>query len=456
MQRSRFCRLAGFWVAAAVSMILPGGFRAAAQSPSPAPGNVERTSQPAGVVTETVELLDASKTGRLSVVAHGQGQDRVRMTVRNLSAHRLNVVLPPGLVAVSAAGQRGGGGGGMQSIGLGMFSNRPGTFGRFSDSESSDGLRSVTVKDISTEAAITVPASETVDLVVPGVCLNYGLPAPTPRDTFTLMDVDAYTPNVRIRKSLRSLCLLGTSQPVAQAVMWRVCNDLAFDSMAVQAGKLINEFEIALAERFVEVLDATEEGNLVDAAMLTERRVHVRMHGEGPLASEARRLLDQLEGQKLLGLPISLASEDEMPSAASPALLINVVLTASRAGETRGRIGVSYSAVAGQWSPLGKTTFEDAGSLSLLDGKLLARALDRAMAAAFVTVKHARRSVGSTTMRVENHLPFTVASVWLRAGSSAGAPTVPFPGVGIGPTRAALLPIQAATALVERVELNGL
>ena len=73
-----------------------------------------------------------------------------------------------------------------------------------------------------------------------------------------------------------------------------------------------------------------------------------------------------------------------------------------------------------------------------------------------MTVKPARRSVGSTTLRVENHLPFTLASVTLRAGNSPGAPVVPFRGVGIGPARSMLLPIQAATAVIEQVELNGL
>ena len=73
-----------------------------------------------------------------------------------------------------------------------------------------------------------------------------------------------------------------------------------------------------------------------------------------------------------------------------------------------------------------------------------------------MSVKPARRSVGSTTLRVDNHLPFTLAHLTLRAGNSPGAPTVPFPGIGIGPGRSALVPIQAAMAVVENVELNGL
>jgi hypothetical protein len=65
--------------------------------------------------------------------------------------------------------------------------------------------------------------------------------------------------------------------------------------------------------------------------------------------------------------------------------------------------------------------------------------------------------VGSTTLKIENRLPFTVTGLVVRAGSSSGAPSVPFEAVGVGPSRSASLPIQAASAsLVEHVDLNGL
>jgi hypothetical protein len=99
---------------------------------------------------------------------------------------------------------------------------------------------------------------------------------------------------------------------------------------------------------------------------------------------------------------------------------------------------------------------QDSSSLAVLDGNALAKNLDRVIASAFVTVKPARRTAGSTTIKVENHLPFTLASISVKAGTSAGAPTVPFQALGVGPARSALLPIQAASAAIERVELNGL
>ena len=94
----------------------------------------EPSSRPLSVATETVSLLEASKAGDLDVAARGQGQERVQMTLRNRSTRRLNVIVPPGLVAASTVGQPGGGGGGgggLQSMGLGSAANREGAFGEF-------------------------------------------------------------------------------------------------------------------------------------------------------------------------------------------------------------------------------------------------------------------------------------------------------------------------------------
>jgi len=432
-------------------LMILGSSPATAQSSRP--DDPEKISPPANVATDTVDLLKASKMGDLSVVARGQGQDRVRLTIRNTSSKRLNVVLPAGLVASAAAGQ--GQGRGLQSMGLGMFSNRPGSFGQFRGTGGDEGRQSVAIDDSAFNPSMTVPAGESLDVTVAAVCLNFGLPTPTPHDKFTLMDVADYSTDSRMRKSLRSLCLLGTSQGVAQAVMWRVCNDLTFEAMASLAGKVINEHEIALAARFIEALDGSTGSDMVDARTLTEGRAFVKIQGEGALANDAERLNKHLEKFHLLGLPVRVVDHGELPSM-SAAIFIKVVLTDGKTGETRGWIMVSYSSAADQWARLGKARFQDTRSVDALDGKAMSQIIDRAIGAAFVTVKPARRTVGSTTLRVDNHLPFTLATVAVKAGNSAGAPTVPFHGLGVGPARSALLPIQAATATIERVELNGL
>jgi hypothetical protein len=443
------------WSAAGLlsGLMFLGGSIARAQAPA-VTAEPEPSAPPAAVATETVDLLRAGRSGDLAVVARGQGQDRVRLSIRNTSARRLNVIVPPGLVAANKVGQGARPG---QSIGLGSITNRPGAFGDFQGQVAVAGLRSVPATSEPDSRSLAVPAGETIEVSVPGVCLNYGLPAPTGRDTLTLMDVDTYTHDPRIRKALRSLATLGTSHGVAQAVMWRLCNDLPFELMREQAGKIMNVHEIALASRFVEILDESNSTDLIDAAALAESRIFVRVQGEGALARDAQRLGGQLDGLRVLGLPVRVVDSEDLPASGAPALSLQVVLTEARTGETRGRILVGACAEPGAWAPLGKLAFRDNSSISVLDGAGLAKSIDRAIAAAFVTVKPARRSVGTTTLRVENRLPFTVSNLVVKAGTSAGAPPVPFQAVGVGPARSALLPIQAATAsVVEHVELNGL
>ncbi len=267
-----------------------------------------------------------------------------------------------------------------------MLSNRLGSFGQFRRAESDEGPQSVANNGSSLGPSMTIPAGESLDVNVTAVCLNYGLPTPTLRDRFTLMDVDDYSTDNRVRRSLRSLCRIGTSQGVAQAVMWRVCNDLTFEAMAAQASKVINEYEIALAARFIGVLDETADAVLVDPRALSENRMFVKIQGEGALISEAERLSRQVESCRLLGLAAQAVDDDQPPSAPA-ALFINVVLSDSKHGDTQGRIMVSYSLTADQWVPLGKATFRDTSSVSMLDGKALAQIIDRAIGASFVTVK---------------------------------------------------------------------
>jgi hypothetical protein len=440
-------------------MLLGASPVATAQPPAPAAVRPEPSAPPAEVASETVDLLAAGKAGDLLVTARGHGQDKVKMTLRNTTKRRLNVIVPPGLVAAAKVAQGAGGGGGgrgMQSIGLGAVGNGEGAFGEFQGG-GQGGLRSVPTTGEARTRAVAVPAGETVDLTIRGVCLNYGLPAPTPRDTLAIVDVESYTDNPRIRKALRSLASTGTSHGVAQCVMWRLCNDLPFEAMIEQSGKLMNASEIALAARFVEAIEESTSSDLLEPAALTEGRILVQVEGQGPLAADARRLNGQLEGLRILGLPVKVVDGDSMPPCSAPALGIRVVLTEAKVGETRGRIVVNACARADAWTPLGHVGLRETSSLEVVDGATLARAIDRAVSGAFVTVKPARRAVGSTTLKIENRLPFTVSNLVVRAGHSAGAPSVLFEAVGVGPARSALLPIQAATAsLVEHVELNGL
>ncbi len=414
---------------------------------------------------ETVKVLDAEKAGALAVDVRGQGQDRVRIALRNTSGKRLNVVLPPGLVASSAVGQGaagggapgGGGGGGFQSMGLGAPSNKPGGFGQFNGGRAEPGFRSIAPAADPSANLVTVPAGQKVDVEIPAVCLNFGLPTPTPRDKFRLVDVDDYSKDARVRRALRSLATLGTSQGTAQAAMWRVCNNVPFEMMLAKGEKVVNPAEVALASRFVEAIDA-QGSELVEPAYLAEARIFVSVEGEGMLGKDARRLASALDGLRVLGLPVRVTAPGEAPKATSPALHLGVTLLAAPSGETRGRVVVQAASGLGEpsWNTLGLVHFKDASNASALDPGSLARDLDHAVASAFVSTKVARRSPGSTTLRVENRLPFTLAHLTIKAGTSSGAPMVDLGAVGVGPGRSGLVTIPAANGSVDRVELNGL
>ncbi len=429
------------------------GAAAAGEPEEPIPGNDAQA--------ETVKVLDAEKAGTLAVEVRGQGQDRVRVTLKNTSTKRLNVVLPPGLVASSATAQPGGGGagggGGFQSMGLGSVSNRSGGFGQFAAANSSPGFRSIAPSDPSTKPAVTVPAGQKVDLDIPAVCLNFGLPTPTTRDKFRLMDVEDYSKDARVHKALRALATFGTSHGTAQAAMWRVCNDLPFEVMLAQGGKTVNPFEVALAARFLDALDRSADS--VDLAYLTEARLFVTVEADGSLAKDAKRLAAAMEGLRILGLPARLSFSGEVPQTLAPALHLGVTLASSPSGETRGKVVVQTTNGVGEasdWSVLGQVSFKEAQDFSAIDGRSFATILDHAVGSAFVTAKVAKKSANSTTLRIENKLPFTVSGVSIKTGSSANSPLVNLSGLGVGPGRSGLAVIPAAGGSVDQVELNGL
>jgi hypothetical protein len=456
MLRRHLCLVRAWSAAGLLSFLtLPSAFADEPADPLPT----------ASAQATTVKILDARKSGDLGVELRGHGQAQVRMILKNTSAKRLNVVIPPGLVAASAVGQGAGGAGagggpGLQSMGLGAPGNKGGGFGNFgSNADNPVGFRSVPVVPEIDRTAVVVPAGQTVELDMPAVCLNYGLPSPNVRDKLTLVDVDDFSRDPRVRKALRSVATIGTSQGTAQAIMWNVCNGLSFQAMLVEGGKVCNRYEVALAARFVEALDGSTSSETVDPALLTEARVFVTVLGDKGLEKDAIRLASEMEGLRVLGLPVRASVARELPRASAPALHVVVSLSESKKGETQGKVSVRYANGLGndsEWTPLGQTTVKQDVTALALKGVDLARTLDHAVASSFVTAKVGRKQPGSTTLKIDNRLPFSIASVTIKAGDSAGSPPVTFSGLGIGPARSGTATLQAPTGTIERVELNGL
>ncbi len=405
----------------------------------------------ASLLSESVELLKARDAGQIEVLAMGRGNDRVALAIRNISPKRLKVVIPPGLVASSGVGQ-------LQSMGLGVPSNQAGAFGQFQPVANSDslGFRSIAANANPNHALMVAP-DQTIQLEIPAVCLNFGRLDPTPRDRFELMDVAEYSADSRVQLALRSLATWGTSQAVAQAVAWNVFNGLRFEQMTkAPASKKFNRLELALAARFVEALDnGTHPGAIIEPAYFTEGRVFVQVQADpsGKLEDEAGQLAEMLEGMHLLGLPARVHTGSEKPVTNGPALYLVVTLSSSNDSVTVGRVAVHGAGRDGVWKLGGTNKLAVDAPATSLDGALLATAIDRSVASAFVQVRPLGRDSGGNVLQVENGLPFTLARVVVRDESDA---RVSFDQLGVGPLRRAEIRIQAAEAKIDRVELNGL
>jgi hypothetical protein len=401
--------------------------------------------------TETVQILEARAAGLLDVTVRGQGTDKVKFLLKNTSERRLNVVFPPGLVAAAGAGQAGG----FQSMGLGLPTDRAGSFGRFRFSTSAgEGFRSVPANAERSDLALS--PGQASELLVPGVCLNFGLPDPTPLNEFTLMDVSDYTSDVRVQRALRSLGVLGTSQPVAQAIMWNVANDMTFSQMSAEASKYVIGHDLAAAARFVEALDGSSATGVVDPAYFQDGRIMLLLRGEGSAEKVVARLNRELEGARLLGLPIQVVSELPTNAIRPATTVITVDLAAGPNGSTVARASVRHRSAFGDWIRIGEFGARDDHELPNIEAANLTEILDRGLARSFVRIEPIRRGNGSTTFRVTNRLPLSLVNLDVQAGRANDAPRVTLEGLGVGPMRSSVVSLPAANAAPLAATLNGL
>ena len=262
-------------------------------------------------------------------------------------------------------------------------------------------------------------------------------------------------PDIRVRKALKSLATLGTSQGVAQAVMWHVCNGMSYDQLASQNVKSINIQELGQAARFVQALDSSGSGEIVEPVYFQQGRILARIVGEGILAKDAKRLAAEFDGVRVLGLPVTICEESDLENAQPGALLLNIVLTGSKPTLTSAKVTVRHGSAFGMWIPLGQADVREAVALSEMKGDMLANAVGHSVSRAFVTVTPVRRTTGVNAVRITNRLPMTLAHVSLKTGKS-NSDLAPFDAVGIGPMRTAMFPISSTSASVESVDLNGL
>ena len=394
---------------------------------------------------DAVMLLDAERSGDLAVSIRGTGEaDHVRLAVRNNSNRRLNVVIPPGLIASAGTGQA------FQSMGLGLPTSNPGRFGSVSRvTTDTAGFRSLPVDSA---FGIMLDPGQDTRFDLPSVCLNFGVPTPKPSNQFRLVSVEEYTNDPRARKALKSLATLGTSQGVAQAVVWHVFNGMTAGEMSRSARQYLNDPEISAAARFIEVLDASGTEGLVDADSLQRDRVLARVRGEGDAAGLAVRLGSELQGSKLLGLPARVIDEVRPTDSRPSTLLVDLQLAPEADGNVFVRADLRRHSLSNGWTRAGAV---EVGRFpaSDLSGERLAEAVDRAIAAKFVAVTSTSRGPG---LRIANRLPLTLEGLVIRAGDSDEAPELSINGLGVGPGRSGTVAAPSSTLIVESVILGGL
>ena len=202
------------------------------------------------------------------------------------------------------------------------------------------------------------------------------MPTPNAKNIFELKDVESYSPDVRVRRALKSLATLGTSQTVAQAAMWHVCNGMSLDQLARQDVVAFNAHELAQAARFIEALD-TSSSDLVDPAYFQNGRLVVRLGGEGLTAKDAKRLAGELDGVRMIGLPVKVVADLDNLEARPGTVLLTAAIVASKPGMTSTRVTVRAASANGEWQPLGQFDARSASAVSDLKAADLATDMAR-------------------------------------------------------------------------------
>ena len=433
-----------------------------------------------------VKVLDAERRGLVTVAVRGTSGYEIHVTLQNQTGQALRVMMPPGLVAANvddpvagptpvrppvvspgpgpigrpepspgptggpepAPGPVGGGSPVYQDMGLGATNNRGGGFGGTGPVASRDGFRSAEPVDPAT-GAVEVPARGVVDLAIPAICLNFSVPAPPARARLRLVDVDDFSADPRVRRSLRTLATLGTSMGVAQAVMWQVRNGLTTDQMLAR-NREINPGELALANRFLRALDADAGPPRFDAGHL-----FVTIAPIPHQTQLVARLARELKGLRILGMPVEVLPRGKEPRGVAPMVHIGLSFVGDDPAKMTARLAIRSGEGLDEiaWSAVVAAEVDGPMALKGLETASLARGIERALIATFVD---ARAEPKSSTWEIRNRLPFTLSNLTLRVGDGPSSRRVDVAGLGIGPGRTVRMALPAADGVIERVELNGL
>ena len=421
-----------------------GGEPVWSQAVAPVADHLARSGSPApdrGQMGDRVSILNATRQGLVETLVTGDGETRVRVALTNKTPRRLAIVLPPGLVAVAATGQQ-------QNMGLGGFGLPEGAFGRDRPDDDPGDV-------------IDLPAGRTLKIALPGVCLDYGKPTPTPSHRFVLETIESASGDVRLAAVMGRLARTSCARGVAQAAAWHLRNHLSWSQLVKLGRKEINPHEVALAARLVELTDLalSREQRPATPDELKRERLMVTVQGYGTHTSSAEALSQAITHGGLLGLPATLIAASERPLAPHhTALWIKAAWPDTHPHDQPLTLKVEVFAVqpglGTGWRSLGSTT---ASLTTPGDAEAARTAVETALARGFVSIKKMAQQRDHTRYRIENRLPFSIAELTVAEESIPGAFPHVLEPLGVGPKRFTVVPIAAEANLTpERIRLSGL
>jgi len=222
------------------------GARPASKESAPA-------SDPATENLPATDVLKGLRTGQLAVTAEGTGDGRMTLSTTNRTAHKLRVILPPGLIASGTSGQFGGmggmgggmgGGGGGMGGGMGGGGMGGGMGGGFR-SVRPTGLPEATLQPHQVRRLPTA----VVSLNGPDAKAQPVVPAKGER--LQIDGIDRWTDDSRTKAALARLAEAKAPQTVAQMVLWHVTAGADWDDVGRLSQGWGNAHEIALARSLV-------------------------------------------------------------------------------------------------------------------------------------------------------------------------------------------------------------
>jgi hypothetical protein len=358
-ERKSMCRLLCFPGIAAVSFIVLLSGRALRADDRPdQPTPSLSSKQVSDHQPRSMDLLVAMQRKVVATKAEGMNDGRMLLSITNNSREPLRIVLPPGIVArndTAKFGCIGGMGCGMGMVGgvAGMGSGVGGPIGMMVRPKATPSMAALSMLsrailcfrgDPSTwdQRPITVgmmmggmggigiggmggvggmggksldlrcvPPTDLPSAVVnPGqtcllptrlVCLSRprideGLKFPADGEPLEIVgDVSEVSEDDRVHKGLKRLASETVATSISQLVMWNLAATLDWETIGQLSRAWANDYELALAEHFVERIDALpkwESGTL-----------HFQVEAEGrPGRAIARELSDYLRDKTIIGL----------------------------------------------------------------------------------------------------------------------------------------------------------